>query len=182
VRSPTPVNAYQLFQVPVPAFPSEGGGRWHFEAAARAFQLSYSASDLEDLAADAGWRDNDLPRPHFAWSPTKRAQLRHELDAIVARLYGVSQETCEWILDARPPSESFRVLRESEEQEFGEFVTKNAVLQAFSRSCDVATDAPFPSDAVSMDLVEVLRIRHLAEQRAFKPLYVPPTDDRSTEG
>ena len=176
------VNAYQLFQVPVPRFPSEGGGRWHFEAAARAFQLSYSAIDLEALAADAGWRDNDHAKPPFAWSLTKRAQLRYELDAIVARLYGVSQEEFEWILDARPPSESFRVLRESEEQEFGEFVTKTAVLQAFSRSWDVAMDAPFPSDVVPMDLVDVLRVRHLAEQRALMPLYAPPTDDPVKDG
>jgi hypothetical protein len=75
----------------------------------------------------------------FDWNSDRRAALRAELDAFYARLYGLTRDELCYILDPKDvmgpdyPSESFRVLRQSEEKEFGEFRTRRLVLQAWDR-------------------------------------------------
>lgn len=56
-----------------------------------------------------------------------RAQLRAEIDAFVAHLYGLSRDDFAYILD------TFPVLRRKEEQAFGEFMSKRKCLEEYDR-------------------------------------------------
>ncbi|MFX1715549.1 Eco57I restriction-modification methylase domain-containing protein [Paraburkholderia sp. A1RO-5L] len=108
----------------------------------RVIELTYTAYDLKPWADDLAAYD---PRPvaergqPFAWNPARRAQLRAELDAYYARLYGLNRDELRYILDpadvmgADYPSETFRVLKKSEMQEFKEFRTQRLVLDAWDR-------------------------------------------------
>ena len=75
--------------------------------------------------------------PPFPWNPERRAQLRAELDAYYARLYGLDRNELRYILDPADvmgedyPSETFRVLKKNEIQEFGEYRTQRLVLAAW---------------------------------------------------
>ena len=100
----------------------------------RVLELSYTAHDLALWAADLGHAG-----PPFAWDPARRAVLRAELDACYARLYGLSRDELRYILDpadimgADYPSETFRVLKNNETREFGEYRTRRLVLEAWDR-------------------------------------------------
>jgi len=56
-----------------------------------------------------------------------RAQLRAEIDAHVAHLYGLSREDFAYILD------TFPVLKKKEKKAFGEFMTKRKCLEEYDR-------------------------------------------------
>ena len=56
-----------------------------------------------------------------------RAQLRAEIDAYVAHLYGLSKEDFAYILD------TFTVLKKKEEKVFGEFMSKRKCLEEYDR-------------------------------------------------
>lgn len=58
-----------------------------------------------------------------------RAQLRAEIDAYVAHLYGLSRDDFAYILD------TFPVLKKKEERAFGEFMSKRKCLEEFDRIC-----------------------------------------------
>ena len=85
----------------------------------------------------------------FVFDPERRAILRAELDARYAKLYGLNEQELRYILDPADvygedyPSESFRVLKEKEIAEFGEYRTRRMVLDAWK-----AQEEPF---AVSDD-------------------------------
>lgn len=98
----------------------------------RVLELTYTAHDL------AGWaRDLGHDGPPFPFAPERRAQLRAELDAYYARLYGLTRDELRYILDpadvlgADYPSETFRVLKNKELKEFGEYRTQRLVLAAW---------------------------------------------------
>jgi hypothetical protein len=77
--------------------------------------------------------------PLFPFLPTRRARLRAELDARYARLYGLSTDELRYILDPQDvmgadfPGETFRVLKDREMREFGEYRTKRLVLEAWGK-------------------------------------------------
>ena len=102
--------------------------------APRVLELTYTAHDLKPWAQDLGYDG-----PPFPFDPKRRADLRAELDAYYARLYGLSREDLCYILDpesvmgAGYPSETFRVLKNNEEKEFGEYRTQRLVLEAWDR-------------------------------------------------
>jgi len=56
-----------------------------------------------------------------------RAQLRAEIDALVAHLYKLSRDDFSYILD------TFPVLRRKEEKAFGEFMSKRKCLEEYDR-------------------------------------------------
>jgi len=56
-----------------------------------------------------------------------RAQLRAEIDAYVAHLYGLTRDEFSYILD------TFPVLKRKEEQAFGEFMSKRKCLEEYER-------------------------------------------------
>ena len=98
----------------------------------RVLELTYTAHDLKPWAADLGYDG-----PPFPWNPERRAQLRAELDAWYARLYGLTRDELRYILDPADvmgedyPSETFRVLKNNEMREFGEYRTRRLVLEAW---------------------------------------------------
>jgi hypothetical protein len=116
----------------------------------RVLELTYSADDLQAWASDLASYD---PRPAsqqgqpFAWSFERRAQLRAELDAYYARLYGLTRDELRYILDPRDvmgadyPSETFRVLRENEIRTFGEYRTRRLVLDAWDQQASMSSPA-----------------------------------------
>jgi hypothetical protein len=100
----------------------------------RVLELSYVAEDMRPFAEDL-----DYYGPPFRWDPTRRALLRAELDAYYAYLYGLTRRELEYILDPKEvmgqdyPSDTFRVLKENEIKEFGEYRTRRFVLEAWDR-------------------------------------------------
>ncbi len=106
----------------------------------RVLELTYSSQDLRTWADDLADYD---PRPAaergqpFAWNPKRRARLRAELDAYYAHLYGLTRDELRYILDPADvmgpdyPSETFRVLKNSEMREGNEYWTQKLVLEAW---------------------------------------------------
>ena len=119
----------------------------------RALELVYTAWDLQPFAHDLGHYE-----PPFIWDEERRALLRAELDAYFARLYGLTRKQLRYILDPHDltdrelddildpsedapdaprtkafPGETFRVLKEHEIREYGEYRTKRLVLDAWNR-------------------------------------------------
>lgn len=81
----------------------------------------------------------DLAPPPFIWHEERRAVLRAELDALIAKLYGLSRDELRYILDPQDvygpdfPGETFRVLKERELRQYGEYRTQRLVLAAWDR-------------------------------------------------
>ncbi|WP_323002872.1 Eco57I restriction-modification methylase domain-containing protein [Denitromonas sp.] len=100
----------------------------------RVLELTYTAHDLQSWAEDLGYNG-----PPYPWNPERRAQLRAELDAYYARLYGLTRDELRYILDPADvmgedyPSETFRVLKNNEMREFGEYRTQRLVLEAWDK-------------------------------------------------
>jgi len=115
----------------------------------RVLRLSYVSQDMEPLARDFGYRGR-----HFVWDPYERSQLQAELDAYYAHLYGLDRDNLRYILDPEEVSgedfcgETFRVLKERELREYGEYRTRRLVLEAYD---DLANTSRFGGRvAVSM--------------------------------
>lgn len=119
----------------------------------RVIELVYTAHDVTAFAADvfadvgeAKWMDwfpnhpfiKEEPQP-FRWDPERRALLRAELDAYYAKLYGLTRDQLRYILDPQDvygpdfPGETFRVLKERELRDYGEYRTRRLVLEAWDR-------------------------------------------------
>lgn len=79
------------------------------------------------------------PLPPLKWDEERRAVLKAELDAIYAKLYGLTTEELRYILDPQDvygpdfPGETFRVLKEKEIRLYGEYRTRRLVLEAWER-------------------------------------------------
>ncbi|MCC2665177.1 MAG: type modification enzyme [Geminicoccaceae bacterium] len=112
----------------------------------RVLELNYTACDMQPFAKDLGYDGEP-----FRWDPERRAQLRADLDAYYAYLYGLSKKELRYILDPKDvmgedyPSETFRVLKEREIREHGlderaMWRTQWLVLDAYDR---FATDGTF---------------------------------------
>ena len=84
-------------------------------------------------------RDLGYDGPPFAWDEERRASLRADLDAFYARAYGLTRDELRYILDPTDvkgpdyPSETFRVLKEKEVRQYGEYLTRRLVLAAWDR-------------------------------------------------
>jgi hypothetical protein len=119
----------------------------------RVLELVYTAWDMQPFARDLG-REG----PPFAWDDERRALLRAELDAYYAQLYGLTRKQFRYILDPHSltdreladlldstedppdvprtrdfPGETFRVLKERETKQYGEYRTGRLVLEAWDR-------------------------------------------------
>ena len=72
-------------------------------------------------------------------NPERRAVLQAELDAIFAHLYGLNTEDLRYILDPEDIcgkgciNETFRMLKDNELRQYGEYRTKRLVLEAWNR-------------------------------------------------
>lgn len=98
----------------------------------RVLELTYTTHDLKPWAEDLGYSGEP-----FTFDPERRAQIRAELDAYYARLYGLSRDELRYILDPSEimgqeyPSETFRVLKNNEIKEYGEYRTGRMVLEYY---------------------------------------------------
>jgi len=87
----------------------------------------------------SGWqRELDVVPEKHNFASSKRIVVQSELDAYYGRLYGLSREEMQFILDPESikpgyPSETFAVLKRSEEREFGEYRTQRLVLEAWDK-------------------------------------------------
>lgn len=115
----------------------------------RVLELTYTAWDLRPFADDV-WAEADaalrerlraqwesqgrgaaalagegFPYPPFTWDEERRSQLRAELDALYAHLYGLSREELEYIL------ETFPIVKRRDEVRWGEFRTKRLIMEIY---------------------------------------------------
>ena len=100
----------------------------------KVLELTYTSHSLAPFARDLG-HDG----PPFGWDEDRRAHLRADLDAFYARAYGLTRDELRYILDPADvkgpdyPSETFRVLKEKEIRQHGEYRTRRLVLAAWDR-------------------------------------------------
>lgn len=100
----------------------------------RVLELTYTSHSLTLFARDLGYDG-----PPFAWDEERRAHLRAELDTFYARAYGLTRDELRYILDPADvkgldyPSETFRVLKEKETRQHGEYRTARLVLAAWDQ-------------------------------------------------
>ena len=80
-------------------------------------RLTYTASDMAPFARDLGHTG-----PPFAWDEEERRHLRARLDALYFRLYGLSKEDADYILD------TFPIVRREDEARFGTYRTRDLIL------------------------------------------------------
>ena len=138
----------------------------------RVLELTYTTHDLRSWADDLAAYD---PRPAaergqpFAWNPERRPRLRAELDAYFARLYCLTRDELRYILDPKEvmgddyPSETFRVLKESEIRSFGEYRTRRLVLEAWDQQSTLPVQGTSGASVVPVQYSERGMIRNPEE-------------------
>jgi hypothetical protein len=100
----------------------------------RVLELTYTSHSMAPFAHDLGYDG-----PPFTWDEDRRALLRAELDVWYARAYGLTRDELRYILDPADvkgrdyPSETFRVLKNSDIKQYGEYRTRRLVLEAWDR-------------------------------------------------
>lgn len=129
----TTMNFFIVKQLPV--IPPEVYTLENIEfISSRVLELVYTAWDMQPFAQDMGYDGEP-----FIWNSERRALLRAELDAYYAKLYGLTRDELRYILDPADvygsdfPSETFRVLKNNEIKQFGEYRTQRLVLEAWDR-------------------------------------------------
>ena len=120
--------------------------RW--EIIKRVAELCYFNHDLDGWAEElfnelSDEQQYELPQlgnnQPWIFDPDRRAVLQAELDAIFAHLYGLNTEDLRYILDPEDVcgvgciNETFRVLKDNEIRQYGEYRTKRLVLDAWYR-------------------------------------------------
>lgn len=139
------MNMFILKQMPFPS-PDKISEKIKWEMAKRVIELTYFNHDM-DAWVEELWEEmtneqrNEMPnvgqKEPFIFDPDRRAVLQAELDAIVAHLYGLTTDELRYILDPEDIcgpgciNETFRVLKERELREYGEYRTRRLVLDAF---------------------------------------------------
>lgn len=100
----------------------------------RVLELTYTSFSMRAFAQVLGYQGNP-----FVWDDRRRAELKAELDAFYTKAYGLNKLQLRFILDPADvkgpdyPSETFRVLKNNEIKEFGEYRTQRLVLEAWDR-------------------------------------------------
>lgn len=134
-------------QMPFPT-PDQISDNIKWEMSKRVIELTYFNHDM-DAWAEELWEEmtdeqrNEMPnigkKEPFIFDPDQRAVLQAEVDAIVAHLYGLTTDELRYILDPEDIcgpgciNETFRVLKERELREYGEYRTRRLVLDAWHR-------------------------------------------------
>ncbi|ARS40724.1 hypothetical protein CA265_14090 [Sphingobacteriaceae bacterium GW460-11-11-14-LB5] len=87
---------------------------------------------------------NGCPLPPFIWNEQRRAVLKAEIDVIYAKIYGLSQRELKYVVDPQDvygadfPGETFRVLKDRENRNYGEYRTKKFIEQAYDNFHNIA--------------------------------------------
>jgi hypothetical protein len=99
----------------------------------RVAELSCTSKSL------SGWASDLEVDTHPRLSSDRQATIRAEIDACCGRIFGLTRQDLDFVLDPRSvmgadyPSETFRVLKDKEVREFGEYRTRRLVLEAWDR-------------------------------------------------
>lgn len=96
-------------------------------------ELTYTAYDMEPFAVDV-WKElypdqatrPPLPDP-FIWDEERRFKIRCELDALYFHLYGINRDDADYIL------ETFPIVRRKDIAQYGEYRTKNLILEIYDK-------------------------------------------------
>jgi hypothetical protein len=127
----------------------------------RVLELTYTTWDLEPFAHDVGYDG-----PPFRWDPERRFLLRCELDATFFRLYGLSRDETDYVM------ETFSIVRKHDEKTHGCYRTKDKILEIYDAMADaVRTSKPYQTalDPPPADL----RVAHPRQDANVIPLTLP---------
>lgn len=141
------MSAYIVKQLPV-LTPDQIPSAMQWQIVKRVAELCYFNHDMDDWASEL-WGEMseeqhmELPQlgnqQPWIYNPERRAILQAELDAIFAHLYGLNTEDLRYILDPEDVcgkgciNETFRVLKDNELRQYGEYRTKRLVLEAWNK-------------------------------------------------
>ncbi|WP_293475115.1 Eco57I restriction-modification methylase domain-containing protein [Prevotella sp.] len=141
----TNMNIFFVKQLPV-LTPDQIPSAMQWQIVKRVAELCYFNHDMDGWASEL-WEEMseeqraELPQlgaqQPWVYNPERRAILQAELDAIFAHLYGLNTEDLHYILDPEDIcgkgciNETFRVLKDNELRQYGEYRTKRLVLEAW---------------------------------------------------
>ena len=141
------MNSFFVKQFPIIPF-DRISKNLQLEIIRRVSELTYFNHDLDDWAEELFNELTDeqrieLPqlgrKEPWIFNPERRTVLQAELDAIIGHLYGLNTEDMRYILDPEDVcgpgciNETFRVLKDNEIRQYGEYRTKHLVMDAWYR-------------------------------------------------
>jgi len=88
----------------------------------KCIELIYTSYELESFADDCGYTGKP-----FKWNEERRMQIKCEIDAIYALLYGLEKEELEYII------ETFPIIKKTEIEQNGEYRTKRLILENYDK-------------------------------------------------
>lgn len=141
------MSTFFVKQFPV-LTPNQIPSAMQWQIVKRVAELCYFNHNMDGWASEL-WEEIDeeqraeLPQlgtlQPWIYNPERRAILQAELDAILAHLYGLNTEDLRYILDPEDVcgkdciNETFRVLKDNEIRQYGEYRTKRLVLEAWNK-------------------------------------------------
>lgn len=143
----TNMNIFFVKQLPV-LTPDQIPSAMQWQIVKRVAELCYFNHDMDGWASELWEEMNEEQRAElpqlgaqqpWVYNPERRAILQAELDAIFAHLYGLNTEDLVYILDPEDIcgkgciNETFRVLKDNELRQYGEYRTKRLVLEAWNK-------------------------------------------------
>ena len=141
------MSAYIVKQLPVLTL-DQIPSAMQWQIVKRVAELCYFNHDMDGWASELWDEMNEEQRSElpqlgaqqpWIYNPERRAILQAELDAIFAHLYGLNTEDLRYILDPEDVcgkgciNETFRVLKDNEIRQYGEYRTKRLVLEAWNK-------------------------------------------------
>lgn len=143
----THVSINYVKQFPV-LTPDQIPSTMQWQIVKRVAELCYFNHDMDGWASELWGEMSEEQRAElpqlgaqqpWVYNPERRAILQAELDAIFAHLYGLDTEDLRYILDPEDIcgkgciNETFRVLKDNELRQYGEYRTKRLVLDAWNK-------------------------------------------------
>ena len=141
------MNFFYVKQFPV-LTPEQIPSAMQWQIVKRVAELCYFNHDMDGWASELWDEMNEEQRAElpqlgvqqpWIYNPERRAILQAELDAIFAHLYGLNTEDLRYILDPEDVcgkgciNETFRVLKDNEIRQYGEYRTKRLVLEVWNK-------------------------------------------------
>ena len=101
-------------------------------------ELTYTSLDVRHVASYFGYQGDP-----FAWNPSRRFQIRAELDAAMFHLYGIKRGEVAYIM------ETFPIVKRKDIQKYGSYKTKETILEIYDAMAECiknGTDYESPLD------------------------------------